>query len=1754
MDDLDPTKFKSTYEIMKQIAQIWDKLSKTKQADLLETVAGKQRGNQVAALIQSFQSGQVEKAYNTALTSSGSALKEQEKYSKGIEFSINRVKASIQALSSDTIKSTWVKGIVDIANALVNVTDKVGLFNIALTGGFLALAKFSDSGITKTLLSISNGIKGVFVNKEADTVTSATNATATQLAVDTKTAEVVANNASTASINANTIAQNANNIAKGESVASETISTTEKMANTASQEANTASVMANEAAVIASTTATEGATVATTMLSTAWKLMPIIAVVGGIFAITKAVDALVVTESEHQQRLESANSAYEESKTKLGDVNSELLTTAKRMDELNSKKNLSFVEQSELDKLKEANQDLLIQKDLLEKTKAQKAKNLADEAVSSYNAKYGQKDLFSDKDELSARVDRYKKSQKFQSTVDSFGNGKVSEGYKAGLDVSKKMLTDDLSKLEEFKKALTEVPFDQLDKNGQKALKNINSSIEMIYKAIDPNKWKQINFSSVFDDKKFKDTKEDLIAIAQAGQLSANTISSNEKYNKLLKDTGLTANEVSSEINSMVSANGDLTNSSNNVSDSLSSQADSMYTLATESKNATGYVNDLGQDVDVSKLQTGISNARSAVADYTSILDELDKNKGKLSEETLDKIVQKYPQLLSCLNDEKALRQQLNDGIKDNKKTSEDYYREVLLLDTNYYNTLVKNHSGLINELSRYYGIDFANFKSTAQAKDTVDNKLVNSCAQRWRNLLNAQALVSEMQSNAYQSAVSNPLMDARNGQFENKLVKQQQDNVKKLAKQSKKEQDMLNKAKNLFKVDNIKADFSKISSGQKSATGSGKSGSGNSSKSSKSKFSQEIDWRQRYIDSIKSSIEELNTLLENTSSPDKQAKIYDKLTNAQTRLQKAYSDTAKSYKNQYEKTLGKLGKNKSAYQKLIESGSSFKVTDFKSESVYNAVSKAKDLYDSYKENKSSAKEASYEANKYAKSLAEIPWEKATKKAESLNNTISTLNTELDNTDNFDKRNKKLEEILSKQKQIIKNYQDAVKNSQKTEDSLYKQLTKQLKKSEEKDTKGGKLSKGEKVQTKGLSGNDLSLAKKYNASVDAVSTNKKSLKTQKVDSNNEISDTKTKQYENTISKYEAQIDTLENKKKDIENAIATAESKGGTAKAKQYQDQIAYNNQEIAKYSELISIVQTQMKSADKNGQKWNDLNGKLQGYQDTMNGLVQSSQDLKQNINQLEFDSFDKGMGKVDSFQEDLDFLNGLIDDNNAILKDSSGNFLGISQDGLSKLALLETGYASAYEESKKYSEEIKSLEELYKNHGITEQNYLSRLSDLKSGLHSAVTQTNDYKSAITELMTTIKNGEIEALDNKLDKFKELIEAQREALDREEALHNYEESISDTTSAMEKIQKRIVDLKRAANSGDREAQKELKEQQDALADKEKELDKTKYDRQHDLQDQALGDAETAYENSIEQQKKDLEEYYKNQQKLMIDVANLTKDKFSEVYDTLLQKAKDNNLDIGTDLQEQLSKVIAGMKIDFDKLSGLSYTDTSSSGNASGSGSATPTTGGDSNPLGKNVSLTILRDILKNGRGSTKSSSKLNKYIMDTLGYNPIDYQQMVDVAEFLGVSGINSVSDVKDNEKNKDRILASLKKKGKFEKGGTINTATDPLVKRLTGEDNFVAVSNGEGFLSKQDTSTVRNLLDFAKDLQPAKMIDAFKPLRTMNPSNLVQNTNSNPVTLQVENMLKIDHVSKDYDVVQAVKDNSRQITNIIAKTLNNA
>ena len=123
MADEAGTQFKDVYDIVVGIGKEWKNLSDIDQAGLLEALAGKRQGNALSAALNNIS--MIEDAYNTATNSAGSALKEQQEYEKGIQYSLDRLTASAQTFANHFLDSSLVKGVVDFGNTTINVIDKV---------------------------------------------------------------------------------------------------------------------------------------------------------------------------------------------------------------------------------------------------------------------------------------------------------------------------------------------------------------------------------------------------------------------------------------------------------------------------------------------------------------------------------------------------------------------------------------------------------------------------------------------------------------------------------------------------------------------------------------------------------------------------------------------------------------------------------------------------------------------------------------------------------------------------------------------------------------------------------------------------------------------------------------------------------------------------------------------------------------------------------------------------------------------------------------------------------------------------------------------------------------------------------------------------------------------------------------------------------------------------------------------------------------------------------------------------------------------------------------------------------------------------------------------------------------------------------------------------------------------------------------------------------------------------------------------
>lgn len=118
---LNPTTFKSSYQIIQDLAKVWDQIEDIDKSAIMELIGGKRNANAMSSLIQNFDIAQ--KTLTTSLNAAGSATKENEKYLESIQGKLTQLKSSFESLSDSVMNSDVIKFGIDRITDFVDAID-----------------------------------------------------------------------------------------------------------------------------------------------------------------------------------------------------------------------------------------------------------------------------------------------------------------------------------------------------------------------------------------------------------------------------------------------------------------------------------------------------------------------------------------------------------------------------------------------------------------------------------------------------------------------------------------------------------------------------------------------------------------------------------------------------------------------------------------------------------------------------------------------------------------------------------------------------------------------------------------------------------------------------------------------------------------------------------------------------------------------------------------------------------------------------------------------------------------------------------------------------------------------------------------------------------------------------------------------------------------------------------------------------------------------------------------------------------------------------------------------------------------------------------------------------------------------------------------------------------------------------------------------------------------------------------------------
>ena len=560
---------------------------------------------------------------------------------------------------NSTIFKQQLTNISTVLNNTGNTTQLLASFNAldvaqqkVLLSSKLLTEEQKAQCLTMTTLSSAN------TKYTAEQLTKATGISAETLATwglteatDTLTmsqlAEMASSDAQAKKVLEKIVAQNAQAVANGEVTASNVALTASEGGVTLATGAFTTAIKANIKAMW------------TWMTTTPIGWLTLLA--GGVATVIGLYDLFTTSIEEQKEKMEESLSAYEDAKSELSSVTTELENQEQAMDELLAKEKLTYAEKGQLEELQAITQEFRIQKDLAEKEEGRTKKEVATDASDLFKKQFGKYDisesaineyqnntdiidnnaiLISDENDISAMIAGYRRFNELLAEAYGEGNQYNIDHFKSLTDDLKDSIfstAQDLQQqqdnISDYYNTIKDTPYDDLTTEQKEIVDSYNAisnAIALIYQQLDPNTWNSMQIDNLFATDGIEKTKDELLEMAKEGTLDEKTIQSYSKLNSTLEDSNMVLKDGQSAASALCDEMYALADAEGKVQDSIPSNETDNLSDIFSLKDSKNELTDLG------KLNEEIDNFQSAYKGLKEVMDSYNES----GEFTLDQVQQ----------------------------------------------------------------------------------------------------------------------------------------------------------------------------------------------------------------------------------------------------------------------------------------------------------------------------------------------------------------------------------------------------------------------------------------------------------------------------------------------------------------------------------------------------------------------------------------------------------------------------------------------------------------------------------------------------------------------------------------------------------------------------------------------------------------------------------------------------------------------------------------------------------------------------------------------------------------------------------------------------------------------------------------------------------------------------------------------------------------------------------------------------------
>lgn len=299
---------------------------------------------------------------------------------------------------------------------------------------------------------------------------------------------------------------------------------------------------------------------------------------------------------------------------------------------------------------------------------------------------------------------------------------------------------------------------------------------------------------------------------------------------------------------------------------------------------------------------------------------------------------------------------------------------------------------------------------------------------------------------------------------------------------------------------------------------------------------------------------------------------------------------------------------------------------------------------------------------------------------------------------------------------------------------------------------------------------------------------------------------------------------------------------------------------------------------------------------QDILN-TAKNTAELRQELAKLRIDQYDKAIKKLDHIVTDCKNIQDMMDSDTFLSDDGS-----FTTNGLTNIALENQSMQANQRKIADWKQELAELQKAYNNHDITEEYFISQSESIVSNINQAA---KDINSSQQNLISTY----IDQITKENEYLQDNISKRKEALDAKKDYYDFDKTIKSKTKDINAIKAQIAALEGTTNAV---AKAKLEQLKADLADKQDDLNDTKYDHKIDMESKGYDNLADQADKALDSTTQAIKTNTDMQKSIISNMLKEVQKNYKDVYSNITDIVKDSGAQISTEFNKLLTNIKNG--------------------------------------------------------------------------------------------------------------------------------------------------------------------------------------------------------------------------------------------------